>query len=228
MTPATKSFDVLAAYRQVRERVANAEAAAGRPLGSVTIVGAAKAQPVERVRALIDAGLTDIGENYWQDTPDHLAADASRRAQWHFIGPIQSNKTAQIAEQFDWVQSLDRDKIARRLDEQRPEGSTPLNVLIQVNISAQNSKAGVAPDEIESLADLVMARSRLQLRGLMAIPAPGDHGAHARLNKIFRTLQARLPDFATLSIGMSADLELAIDAGATMVRIGTALFGPRL
>ena len=126
------------------------------------------------------------------------------------------------------MQSLDRDKIARRLDEQRPEGSTPLNVLIQVNISAQNSKAGVAPDEIESLADLVMARSRLQLRGLMAIPAPGDHGAHARLNKIFRTLQARLPDFATLSIGMSADLELAIDAGATMVRIGTALFGPRL
>lgn len=196
-------------------------------MGSVTIVGAAKAQPVERVRVLVDAGLTDIGENYWQDAPNHLAADASRRAQWHFIGPIQSNKTAQIAEQFDWVQSLDRVKIARRLNDQRPCDKPPLNVLIQVNISAEASKSGIAPDDIELLAEFVGAQARLELRGLMAIPAPDDPTAYVRLRDCFALLQKRFRSVDTLSIGMSNDLEPAISAGATMVRIGSALFGPR-
>ncbi len=227
MTPATKSFDVLAAYRHLCERVAKAEHAAGRPAGSVTLVGAAKAQPTERLRQVIAAGLTHIGENYWQDAARHLHADPARQASRHFIGPIQSNKTGPIAEQFDWVQSLDREKIARRLNDQRPADLPPINVLLQVNISGEASKAGLTPERVAAFAEQVLQLPRLRLRGLMAIPAPGDDDAYPAMAALMDQLRPWAPGVDTLSIGMSADLERAINAGATMVRIGTALFGPR-
>lgn len=223
----TEPFDVLAAYRAVRERVAKAEAAAGREPGSVTLVGAAKAQPADRVRQLINAGLTAIGENYWQDAAAHLAVDPGRRLQWHFIGPVQSNKTADIAERFGWVQSLDRLKIAQRLNDQRAQNHPPLNILIQINISGEATKRGVAPPTLPEFADKIASLPRLCLRGLMAIPAPDDEQAPIRLADLFRLLQANHDHIDTLSIGMSADLEHAIHAGSTMVRIGTALFGAR-
>ncbi len=223
----TEPFDVLTAYRAVRERVAKAEAAAGREPGSVTLVGAAKAQPTDRVLQLINAGLTAIGENYWQDAAAHLAVDPERRSQWHFIGPVQSNKTADIAERFGWVQSLDRLKIARRLDDQRPNTLARLQVLIQVNISEEPSKSGINPDELLDFAHALSKFPRLKLRGLMAVPAPDDDGAHARLAKHFARLRHTAPGLDTLSMGMTNDLETAVHAGATMVRVGTALFGPR-
>lgn len=223
----TEPFDALTAYRAVCERVAKAEAAAGREPGSVTLVGAAKAQPAARVRQLIDAGLAAIGENYWRDAAAHLTVDPNRRAQWHFIGPVQSNKTADIAKHFNWVQSLDRLKIARRLDNQRPDTLARLQVLIQVNISGEATKSGISPDEISDFAHGLSEFPRLKLRGLMAVPAPDDEGAHARLAKHFARFRHITPEIDTLSMGMTNDLETAIHAGATMVRIGTALFGPR-
>lgn len=227
MTPATKSFDVLAAYRQICERVAKAEHAAGRDPGSVTLVGAAKAQPIEGLRQLIDAGLAHVGENYWQDAAAHLPVDPAHRVAWHFIGPIQSNKTAAIAQHFDWVQSLDREKIAQRLSDQRPAGRPALNVLLQVNISQEDSKSGLRPDRVSAFARQVLNKPGLRLRGLMAIPAPGDNDAYPAMAALMDQLRGLTPGVDTLSLGMSADLETAIAAGATMVRIGTALFGPR-
>ncbi len=235
MTPATHpgsgttddSFDVAAAYRAVRERVAKAAWDAGRTDDEVALVGAAKAQPLDKLSTALRCGLAHVGENYWQDAQTHFDADPERRATWHFIGPIQSNKTAEIAAHFDWVQSLDRLKIARRLNDQRPDTLAPLQVLIQVNISGEATKSGIRPEEISDFARTVTEFPRLQLRGLMAVPAPDDEGAHARLAEHFARLRDIAPEIDTLSMGMTNDLETAIHAGATMVRIGTALFGPR-
>ena len=161
------------------------------------------------------------------DAAAHLAVDPERRSQWHFIGPVQSNKTADIAERFGWVQSLDRLKIARRLDDQRPNTLARLQVLIQVNISEEPSKSGINPDELLDFAHALSKFPRLKLRGLMAVPAPDDDGAHARLAKHFARLRHTAPGLDTLSMGMTNDLETAVHAGATMVRVGTALFGLR-
>ena len=182
----------------------------------------------------LDAGLTQIGENYLQEAVDKQAALQGRNACWHFIGPIQSNKTREIASHFDWVHSVDREKIAKRLSEQRPEGKPPLKICLQVNISREDSKSGVLPEDALTLAKQITALPALQLRGLMAIPAASDdpaeqRAAFAALRALRDTLQQALPDqtLDTLSMGMSGDMDAAIAEGSTLIRIGTALFGPR-
>ncbi len=219
------------------ERISHAVRSAGRPAGSVTLVAVGKTFPAQDVQALARGGQRHFGENYVQEALAKI--DALRGAVpelplvWHFIGPIQSNKTRQIAERFDWVQSVERLKVAQRLSEQRPSHLPPLNVLLQVNISGEAAKSGVAPDELPALARAVAVLPRLRLRGLMAIPeASDDPDARRRpLAAMKRMFEAqRAAGFAgwdTLSMGMSADLEEAIEEGATMVRVGTALFGER-
>lgn len=219
------------------ERISSAAAAAGRPAGSITLVAVGKTFPAAAVLALARCGQRHFAENYLQEALAKI--DAVRAAApdlsltWHFIGPIQSNKTRPIAERFDWVQSVERLKIAQRLSEQRPADLPPLNVLLQVNISGEASKSGVAPSELPALARAVAALPRLRLRGLMAIPEPSDDPARqspplAAMKRLFDEQRAAgFADWDTLSMGMSADLEAAIAQGATMVRIGTALFGER-
>jgi pyridoxal phosphate enzyme (YggS family) len=207
----------------VHTRIDTACAAAQRPPGSVHLLCVSKTQPADAVRAAHDLGERHFGENYVQEGLAKIAALAELRRDltWHFIGPLQSNKSRLVAEAFDWVHSVDSLKLARRLSEQRPVDLPPLNVCLQVNISREATKSGVAPDEVPALAQAVAALPRLVLRGLMSIPAPDDAGAHARLAAL------RQPGMDTLSMGMSEDLEAAIAAGATWVRVGTALFGPR-
>jgi hypothetical protein len=220
------------------ERITAAARAAGRDPSSVTLVAVGKTFSAEAVAALARCGQRDFGENYVQEALAKI--DAVRAAlpglalAWHFIGPIQSNKTRPIAERFDWVQSVDRLKIAQRLSEQRPDDLPPLNVLLQVNISGEAAKSGVSPAELPALARAVAALPRLRLRGLMAIPQPEDDPARQRrpfaaLRQLFEAQRAAGPaGWDTLSMGMSGDLEAAIAEGATMVRVGTALFGARL
>jgi pyridoxal phosphate enzyme (YggS family) len=226
---------------RVRERIERAADAAGRRADPITLIAVSKTFGADRVREAIDAGQTRFGENYLQEARTKMAEiSAIGQAQpleWHFIGPIQSNKTREIAQGFDWVQSLDRLKDARRLDEQRPPGLARLNVLLQVNVSAEPSKRGVAPPEVAALAAQVATLPRLCLRGLMAIPEPHPDPAHrraefARMRHLLEALRGQLAGAAaahldTLSIGMSDDLEDAIAEGSTMVRIGTAIFGAR-
>lgn len=217
---------------RVRERIARAEHEYGRPAGSVRLLAVSKTKPVSAILAALEAGQTAFGENYLQDALPKQEALAGQPIEWHFIGPIQSNKTKQIAAGFDWVHSLDREKIARRLDEQRPEGLSPLNVCLQVNVSGETSKAGVAPGEVLDLAKAVHAHSRLRLRGLMCIPAPvrgleEQRKPFRRLRELQERLLANGVPVDTLSMGMSADLEAAVAEGSTLVRIGTDLFGPR-
>jgi pyridoxal phosphate enzyme (YggS family) len=186
------------------------------------------------VRAVFEAGQRAFGENYVQEAVAKIAALADLRdqVQWHFIGPLQSNKTKVVAENFDWVHSVDRLKIAERLSEQRPESMAALNVCLQVNVSGEASKSGVAPAETLALARRIAALPRLRLRGLMAIPEAAEsldeqRAPHRRLRELMETLRANGLELDTLSIGMSADLEAAILEGSTMVRIGTAIFGAR-
>jgi len=201
---------------------------------SVTLLAVSKTVPAEVVRDAFDAGQRSFGENYVREALDKVAALADVRAQidWHLIGPLQSNKTREVAEQFDWVHSVDRLRIAERLSSQRPATLEPLNICLQVNISAEDSKSGVAPAELPALAAAVAALPRLRLRGLMAIPEPADDPAaqrapHRALRELFDSLRADGLPLDTLSMGMSADLEAAVAEGSTMVRIGTALFGAR-
>jgi len=223
-----------ARLQAVMERIATAARAAGRDPASVALVAVSKTFPADAVAAVHAAGQAAFGENYVQEAVDKIEALRARRAelQWHFIGPIQSNKTRPIAEQFDWVQSIDRLKVAQRLSEQRPPDLAPLNVLLQVNISGEGSKSGVAPADIETLARAVGQLPRLKLRGLMAIPEPEDDATRQRaplaaMQALFARLRAAGFDIDTLSMGMSADLESAVLEGSTMVRIGTAIFGER-
>ncbi|NEZ04902.1 YggS family pyridoxal phosphate-dependent enzyme [Wenzhouxiangella sp. XN201] len=214
------------------ERIRTACQAAGREPQTVRLLAVSKRKPVEAIRELHGLGQRAFGENYVDEAVAKIEALGDLDLQWHYIGPIQSNKTKLIAAHFDWVESLDRSKIVRRLNEQRPQALAPLNVLIQVNIDEEPQKAGCAPDEIEALAGQIADSDRLILRGLMAIPAPReDHeeqrAVFARLRELFEKLQADHPEVDTLSAGMSADLEAAIAEGATLVRIGTALFGLR-
>lgn len=224
--------NILQRLEQVQTRIRRAAEAAGRQAGSVRLVAVSKGQPAGAVRAALDAGQRDFGENYLQEALEKIDAIADEKAQWHFIGPIQSNKTRDIAARFDWVQTLERTKIARRLSEQRAPELGALNVLVQINISGEASKSGVSPEDAEALCRTIDSLPRLRLRGLMAIPAISDdvraqRCAFARLRALYDDLRTRGLELDTLSMGMSADLEAAIAEGATMVRIGTAIFGPR-
>ena len=207
----------------VLERMADAARRAGRDPAELTLVAVSKTRPAADLQALIGCGQRHFGENYVQEALAKLDDLQDLRGQlvWHFIGPLQSNKSRLVAEAFDWVHSVDSLKLARRLAEQRPASLPPLQVCLQVNISGEASKSGVAPDELPRLADAVRELPRLQLRGLMSIPAPSDTGAHTRLAALLQ------PGMDALSMGMSNDLEAAIAAGATYVRIGTAVFGAR-
>ena len=219
---------------QVRARIARACLDAGRPVESVTLLAVGKRFPAAALRAAALAGQTRFGENLVQEGVEKIAALADLRAQleWHLIGPLQSNKTRQVAEQFDWVHSIDRLKVAERLSAQRPAHLAPLQVCLQVNISGEATKSGLAPGAVEAIAHAVAALPRLELRGLMAIPQPVEGRAaqrvpHRALRLLFDALVARGLALDTLSIGMSDDLEAAIDEGSTLVRVGTAIFGAR-
>jgi pyridoxal phosphate enzyme (YggS family) len=229
-----------ARLRQVRERIERAALAAGRDARTVSLVAVSKAFGADRIGEALAAGQYRFGENYLQEAVAKMAevarTEPGHRLEWHFIGPIQSNKTRELAEGFDWVQSLDRLKIAQRLSRQRPHGRPPLNVLLQVNISAEATKHGVPPPELPALAGQVAALPGLRLRGLMAIPEPAVEVTHrraafARMRELLERLRGGLggtgPDLDTLSMGMSDDLEAAIAEGSTMVRVGTAIFGAR-
>jgi pyridoxal phosphate enzyme (YggS family) len=220
----------------VRRRIREACERAGRDPATASLLAVGKTFPAERLLALAAAGQHDFGENYLQEAlakQERCAALApGMRLRWHFIGPIQSNKTRAIAEHFDWVHSVDRERIARRLSEQRPADAGPLSVCLQVNIDAEDTKSGCAPQDLPALARAVAAMPRLRLRGLMAIPAPREdfeaqREAFAAVRALFERLRAEGLALDTLSMGMSADIEAAIAEGATIVRVGTALFGER-
>ncbi len=217
---------------QTRERIATACRAADRPVESVRLLAVSKRKPVEAIRELHALGQRAFGENYVDEGVEKIAALEDLDLQWHYIGPIQSNKTRLIAAHFDWVESVDRAKIVRRLNDQRPDDLPPLRVLIQVDLDDESQKAGCRPDEIADLADRIAGCQRLTLRGLMAIPAPRQavneqRAVFERLRELFDTLRERHPGVDTISAGMTGDLEAAIAEGATQVRIGTALFGAR-
>lgn len=218
----------------VKGRIAKACAQAGRDVQSVTLLAVSKTQDAQAVREAAERGQADFGENYVQEALDKMAelADLRGATEWHLIGPLQSNKTRLVAEAFDWVHTVDRLKIAQRLAEQRPPQLAPLQVCLQVNVSGEASKSGVAPAELPALAHAVAALPRLRLRGLMAIPEPAhDPAAQRAPHRLLATLLAELRAqglaLDTLSMGMSADLEAAVAEGATIVRVGTALFGER-
>ncbi|ASU37702.1 YggS family pyridoxal phosphate-dependent enzyme [Herbaspirillum sp. meg3] len=220
----------------VNSRIAAAAHAAGRDPQEIQLLAVSKFFDVSSVLEAVRAGQTAFGENYVQEALDKIdalkLAAPEAAVEWHFIGPIQSNKTRQIAEHFDWVHSVDREKIARRLSEQRPSQLPPLNICLQVNISAEDSKSGLSPDELLPVARAVAAMPGLRLRGLMAIPAPTEveeeqRAAFRRLRELSDLLIESSIACDTLSMGMSADMDAAIAEGASIVRVGTAIFGQR-
>lgn len=209
----------------VRERIAQAAQNAGRNATDVALLAVSKTQPAQAVRAAYEAGQRAFGENYVQEAIAKMdaLADLAGQIEWHLIGPLQANKTRVVAQRFDWVQSLDRLRVAQRLADQRPAWLAPLNVCIQVNISGEASKSGAEPGDVPALARAIAALPRLHLRGLMAVPAPGSGAApHRALRELADALA--LP---VRSMGMSDDLDDAIAHGSTMVRVGTAIFGAR-
>ncbi len=216
---------------QTRLRLQAAETGAGRQAGQVRLIAVSKTQPATALMMAYQAGQREFGENYLQEALNKQRQLAHFDIIWHFIGPIQSNKPRPLAEYFDWVHGVDRLKIAERLSEQRPPDRPPLNICLQVNISGEASKAGVSPDDLGELARQVIRLPRLRLRGLMAIPAPTKEPGQQRL--AFRAVRQALENLAgiagldTLSMGMTDDLEAAVSEGATLVRIGTAIFGAR-
>ena len=219
---------------QVRARIATATRRAGRPDDSVRLLAVSKTFDAPAVRAAFEAGLTAFGENYVQEgvTKIEALADLRERIEWHCIGPLQSNKTRPVAEHFDWVHGIDRLKIAQRLSEQRPAHLPPLQVCLQVDVDGGANKSGVGVAEAPALARAVAALPRLVLRGIMAIPEPApdfeaQRALFLRATAVYESLRAEGLALDTLSMGMSADLEAAIAAGSTMVRVGTALFGGR-
>jgi pyridoxal phosphate enzyme (YggS family) len=216
-------------YVAIRRRIDVAAARSGRP---VRLLAVSKVQPIAAICALAALGQRDFGENYVQEGLAKQRELADPALQWHLIGPLQSNKCRDVAGHFDWLQSLDREKLITPLDQHRPAEKAPLNVLIQVNIDDEASKAGCAPGAVGALAEKISRAPRLRLRGLMAIPRPHPdlelrRAAFRRMRALFDDLRANAPAIDTLSLGMSDDFELAIEEGATLVRIGTALFGER-
>ncbi|MBQ86241.1 MAG: YggS family pyridoxal phosphate-dependent enzyme [Gammaproteobacteria bacterium] len=216
-----------------QEQIAELEQQSGRPRGSVTLIAVSKRQPVSKIREAASAGMRDFGENYLQEAVEkQQQLEGLYDLIWHFIGPIQSNKTRGISENFDWVHSVDRSKIVRRLSEQRPLHLKPLNVCIQINLSEEETKSGATSTQAAELCALTDSLENIRLRGLMAIPAPTDNREAQRdnfiaLSRLFDTLKSKHPSMDTLSMGMSNDYGPAILQGSTMIRLGTALFGPR-
>jgi hypothetical protein len=225
-------IDVAARLAAVKSRIREAEQRFHRPAGSVELLAVSKRQPIAAIRLAAEHGQRAFGENYLQEAIDKRDALANLDLEWHFVGALQSNKTRPAAESFDWVHAVDRLKIAQRLNEQRPVELPPLQCCIQVNVSAEASKAGVHPDALPALAHAVAELPQLKLRGLMTLPEAVDDFAQQR--EAFRLLhecQSQLIeqglDLDTLSMGMTNDLEAAVAEGTTIVRIGTAVFGPR-
>lgn len=231
-------------HSSVLSRIATGARACGREPDAIDLLAVSKTFDAEAVLTLANHGQRRFAESYLQEALPKMATchdqwaarpsgrSAADRLEWHFIGPIQSNKTRLIAEHFDWVESVEREKIAQRLSEQRPAQLAPLQVCIQVNVSGEASKSGCSPDEAVALARAVLAMPRLQLRGVMAIPAPSDdlavqRGQFEAVRMVFERIRAEGINIDTLSMGMSADLEAAISEGATLVRVGSALFGAR-
>ena len=214
------------------DRVRLAAQKSQRSPKDICIVAASKTRSAAVIQSAYESGIQNFGENYLQEALEKIAVLGDLDLVWHFIGPIQSNKTRAIAENFNWVHSVERLKIARRLSEQRPQGLAPLQVCLQVNISGEASKSGVSPQQLPALVEEVMKLPRIELRGLMAIPAATSDEqqqrlAFARMHELMTQLQASAPLLDTLSMGMSADLEAAIAQGSTLIRVGTDIFGPR-
>ena len=227
--------DIAHNLAQVRDKISAAATRCGRASEEVTLLAVSKTKPASAIAEAIAAGHRAFGENYVQEGVDKIRdfqETGNSALQWHFIGPLQSNKSRLVAEHFDWCHTVDRLRIATRLNEQRPLDMHPINVLIQINISDENSKSGIALTELEALASQVAELPRLTLRGLMAIPAPESSyerqfAVAQQMAVAFEALKSRYPTVDTLSLGMSDDMEAAIAAGSTMVRIGTAIFGAR-
>ncbi|HEB59242.1 MAG TPA: YggS family pyridoxal phosphate-dependent enzyme [Gammaproteobacteria bacterium] len=221
------------ALARVRERIAKAEIACGRAPGSVDLLAVSKTRPVADLRAALAAGQHRFGESYVQEALDKIAALAGHDIEWHFIGPLQSNKSRAVAEHFHWCHSIDRLKLARRLSDQRPDTLPPLQICLQVNISGEASKSGFAPEAVAAAAGEIASLPHLQLRGLMAIPAresdvARQRAAFARLRALRDAIDKEHGlALDTLSMGMTGDLEAAIAEGATLVRVGTGIFGER-
>ena len=216
----------------IRSRVARACREAGREAAEIRILAVSKKHSADRIRALCELGQRSFGENYVQEALEKMTQLQETDIEWHFIGPLQSNKTREVAAHFHWVQSADRDKILKRLSDQRPQEMPPLNVCIQVNIDREPQKAGSLPENTRALAELAQSLPGLKLRGLMAIPMAPDANhdpgpSYARMRQLFMDLRQAGIEIDTLSMGMSADLEKAILNGSTMIRIGTDLLGPR-
>ena len=217
---------------EVDRRIRAAERASGRATGAVSLLAVSKTKPSQLVRQAHGFGLSTFGENYAQEMAEKAAALTDLPLSWHFIGPIQSNKTALIAEVSDWVHSIDRLKVARRLSEQRPDGKAPLNVLVQINTSNESSKSGIGVDAAPELMAAINELPGLRLRGLMTIPAATTNQTAQRepfrqLRELMASLSDSLPQLDTLSMGMSGDLEAAVSEGANIVRVGTDIFGAR-
>jgi hypothetical protein len=228
ISPQNSTLDV----SHIRVRIRQAALAAGRDPAAVTLVAVSKTQPAETIRHAATAGVTDFGENYLREALPKMDALADLPLRWHFIGGVQSNKTRSIAQRFDWVHSVDRLAIARRLSEQRPFHAAPLNLCIQVELVPEPAKGGISPSEVGSLAHAIGDLPRVKLRGLMCMPPPQRDAAEqravfARLRALLDDLNAQGLKLDTLSMGMSGDFEAAVAEGATLVRIGTALFGGR-
>lgn len=227
---------ILENLQAVHAQIRSAAQSATRDPASITLLAVSKTFGADAVLEAAQAGQRAFGENYLQEAVDKITALRASHPEylleWHFIGPIQSNKTRPIAEHFDWVHSVEREKIAQRLSDQRPEHLPPLNVCLQVNVSGEASKSGVAPDQVLALAKAVAGMPRLKLRGLMAIPEPAADYEQQRvplkqMRELFDALRASGLELDTLSMGMSADMQAAIVEGATIVRVGTAIFGKR-
>lgn len=223
---------ISANLQAVKSRIRAAAKSAGRDAGAARLLAVSKSWPAASVRLAFAAGQRAFGENYVQEGVAKIQALDDLDLEWHFIGPLQSNKTREVAEHFDWVHGVDRLKIAERLSAQRPAGAPPLQVCLQVNVSFEPSKGGVAPDEVAELARAVAKLPRLRLRGLMAIPEPSTDAAllksrFALLRELLAQLNAAGMQLDVLSMGMSDDFEIAIAEGATIVRVGTAIFGTR-
>ncbi|HIB85284.1 MAG TPA: YggS family pyridoxal phosphate-dependent enzyme [Chromatiaceae bacterium] len=218
--------------RSIKQRIEAAEAAAGRQKNSVKLLAVSKKQPIEAILQAYDAGQRSFGESYLQESLEKIMALADHAIEWHFIGPIQSNKTHGIAAHFSWVHSVSHLKQAIRLSDQRPPELGNLNLCLQLNISGETSKSGASADELPGLASEIAALPRLSVRGLMTIPRYSDAPNQQRqqcadTQRLYQSLQTQHPQLDTLSMGMSGDMEIAIEQGATIVRIGTALFGSR-
>ncbi|MDB4491088.1 YggS family pyridoxal phosphate-dependent enzyme [Luminiphilus sp.] len=226
------NINVASNLTAVTDRIRVAEHQAHRTPQSVTLLAVSKTKPAALIEAASAAGQRCFGENYAQEAVEKAEALKHLNLEWHFIGPIQSNKTRGLATHMDWIHTVEREKIARRLNDQRPDDMAPLNICLQVNISGEASKAGILSTEVLTLADAISALPKLRLRGLMAIPAPSE-GIDAQrrpfkaLKDIWGELKGTYPELDTLSMGMSGDLEAAVLEGATIVRIGTDVFGAR-